>query len=644
MGNEAIARGALEAGIDLAAAYPGTPSSEVLESLWAVSKQAAFYVEWSTNEKVALEVVAGASVAGARALCAMKNAGLNVAMDTFATLPYSGVRGGMVVVVADDPGAHYSSTEQDTRLLAEYAGVPCLEPSDQEEARDMTKEAFALSEAIELPIMVRSVTRLSHASGDVLLKEISKREQAIGFNKHYKIPFRWNVYGTPGAVSKHKWLHGALRKASLVSEASPFNSLKLIPGARLGVIASGLGFAYVKDILFDAGIEGHLNLLKIGFMNPVPRKLVEQLLDASETVLVIEEGDSYLERHARTMQRGGVKILGRTDEGQVFEPWGELTPDLVRIALARALADVGNLSACEALYAEKPDVEEGRQMARELVIPRSSTLCPGCPHLGSYWALKQALRSEPGVHIVNGDIGCYEQGGYGLFGQDVDVGGEVSRKHPIRTPYEILDTLYVMGSGIGMAQGQAHLKGIDGKVIAVSGDGTFFHAVLPSIANAALTRANVTYLVLDNRWTAMTGHQPSPTTGADQAGDPILAVNIEQVVRALGVQRVFKGSVFDLGCIETILREALKGPGPTVVILEGECTLQMLRRKETKPSLRVDREKCTGCKTCVQLGCSGVTYDSHCRLAGIDEELCTGCGLCAQVCPVKAIGGGGSDN
>ena len=645
MGNEAIARGALEAGVEVASAYPGTPSSEVLETLWQVSKEKGFYAEWSTNEKVAIEVAAGASIAGARAICAMKNAGLNVAMDTFATLPYTGIRGGLVIIVADDPGAHYSSTEQDTRPLAAYVEIPCLEPSNQEEARDMTREAFGISESLEMPVMVRPVTRLSHASGDVALEALRERKPNHGFNKHYKIQYRWNVYGAPGAVSKHQWLHGVLKQAAALSETSPFNHLSLAPaGSNLGVIASGLGYSYLRDALNDKGLLDKVNLLKIGFVHPVPEKMVKELAKRSARVLVVEEGDPYLERAVAAILQGeDVQIYGRLGESAVLDPWGELNPDVVTKALDRVTREAGLQPGTETLCSAEtgskpgPSRSEIKAKIRDLVAPRSSTLCAGCPHLGSYWAVKKALGGMPGVHIVNGDIGCYEQGGYGLFGQNIEATSEVSKKYAVRTPYETLDTLYVMGSGLGMAQGQARVQGLTGKILAVSGDSTYFHAILPSLANAALTRADVTYLVLDNRWTAMTGHQPSPRTGANPLSERIPQIDIEAVTKSLGIQRVSRTSAFDLQAATKVVREAVSQPGPSVVILEGECALQVVRRKETKPAYSVVASECTGCRTCVQVGCPAVMFDARKKVAGIDKSQCTGCGICAEVCPKRAI-------
>ena len=300
MGNEAIARGAIEAGVEVISAYPGTPSSEIVETLAETANDFEYYVEWSINEKIAFEVAAGASLIGARSLVTMKNAGLNVAMDTFMTLPYTGIKGGMVIVVADDPGAHYSSNEQDTRFAAVYAEIPCLEPADQQEAKEMTKEAFEISEALELPVFLRSVTRLSHASGDVILGEIKKPLKRIGFNKHWKIPYRWNVYGPPGAVSKHRWLHLQMGKSNNIAEESKFNTLTLPISTDTGIIASGLGSSYAAEAISVLGLEEKLAFLKLGFVNPLPEGKLRKFFKGLKKLIVIEEGDPVIEKQARS--------------------------------------------------------------------------------------------------------------------------------------------------------------------------------------------------------------------------------------------------------------------------------------------------------------------------------------------------------
>jgi len=636
MGNEAIARGAIEAGLQMMAAYPGTPSSEICEALIDVASHHDYYVEWSTNEKVAFEVASGASLVGARAMTAMKNAGLNVAMDTFITLQYGGVKGGMVVVVADDPDAHYSSTEQDTRMAAVYAEMPCLEPMDQQEAKDMTKAAFDMSEELELPIFLRSVSRISHASGDVRLGSVLTHRNQLGFNKHYKLPYRWNVYGGEGAVSKHKWLHSVLPKAKDISNSSPFNRLDLVEGSSTGVISSGIGTSYAQEAMDRLGLSGKLSHLKLGMIYPVPDELVSQLLQGISTLIVIEEGDPVVENLVRNLVveiAPHVKIYGK-GYNQILEPYGEINTDKV----SEAVAGVLNVD-CE------PDQQEQlREQTRELIVPRSSTFCAGCSHLGSYHAIQMALRKyKDSIHITNGDIGCYEQGGYGLSSSNIKANDEESKRYPLRSPYEVLDTIYVMGSGIGMAQGQAQVGYQNGKVLAVAGDSTVLHGTLPAVVNAVYSNADITFVVFDNRWTAMTGHQPNPCTGINSLGESVKTFNIQEALSALGVEYVKRSSAYNPKESIEALEEALEFAGPSVVILEGECQLQVQRRTKTPPKTQtwVDQERCTGCKICVQLGCPAITFDTENKKAGIDDINCTDCELCMQICPEEAIKMGG---
>ena len=634
MGNEAIARGAVEAGLQLMAAYPGTPSSEIGEVLMDAQKDADFYVEWSINEKIAFEMAAGASLVGARSMTAMKNAGLNVAMDTFMTLPYGGCKGGFVVVVADDPDAHYSSTEQDTRALAAYAEIPCLEPEDQQEAKDMARAAFGISEAVELPVFLRSVSRISHASGDVLLAEPEAGRNQIAFNKHYKTAYRWNVYGPPGTLSKHQWLHTVLPRARALAEESRFNRLEKAPGAKVGVLAAGLGGAYAREAMADLGLAGQVSYLKLGFIYPLPEKLVAELVDGLDTLIIVEEGDPVVENLVRAFLKEvapGVKIVGKSYNG-IFNPYGELNTDIVTAGLAKAL---GRDPAGD-------DREAARAALKDLVIPRSSTLCAGCSHLGSYSAIREALQKFKGNHIVNGDIGCYEQGGYGIFSAKNQASDEPGKKYAVTSPYELLDTIYVMGSGIGMAMGQAKAGYTDGKVLAVAGDSTFLHATLPSVVDAVQHKTDITFVILDNYWTCMTGHQPNPNTLYNPCGEDYEGFDVPGTCKALGVKSVAVASSYDRAAAVDALTKALEYEGPSVVILYGECQLQLQRRtRKGMAKTVVEPDKCIGCKLCVQLGCPAVKYDVAGKKASIDEISCVDCGLCAQVCPQNAITLGG---
>ncbi len=632
MGNEAIARGAIEAGVQVVASYPGTPSSEITESLIEQADEFGYYTQWSTNEKVAFEIAAGASLVGARSITSMKNAGLNVAMDTFMTIPYGGCKGGFVVAVADDPDAHYSSTEQDTRVLAAYAEILCMEPGDQQEAKDMTKEAFELSERFELPVMLRSVSRISHASGDVVLGDVEQGRNKIGFNKHYKVPYRWNVYGPPGARSKHEWLHRQLVDMKAYSEQSGFNEIRMVEGARTGIIGVGLGASYAQEAMQELEMHESISFLKVGIPFPLPEEKILAFLKALDRVAIIEEGDPVVENMIRVIAQChglDVEIVGK-NAGRMFNPWGELNPDIVR----KGIADFMRLSIAEdeARNAIKADI-------KELVTTRSSALCPGCSHLGTYWVVQKILKKIPGVHIVNGDIGCYEQGGYGEGGRK-PASDEVSKKYKRSSPYETLDTIHIMGSGIGLAQGQVAAGYEDGKVLAVCGESTFFHAILPAIVNAVYNESDITFLILDNSWTAMTGHQPNPRTGMNTRG-AIKPADIFDIVKSMGVKHVSRGNAFNLQEAEELLAEAVEAEGLSVLILEGECQLQNVRRnKITEGFMQVNQDTCNGCRTCVTLGCPSIKFDAVTKKASIDPITCCDCGLCTQVCPVQSISKG----
>ena len=624
-----MARGAIEAGVQLVTGYPGTPASEIIETI--SESETDVKVQWSTNEKVAFDLAVGGAIVGARSMVCMKNAGLNWIADMLMTVVYGGVRGGLVIAVADDPGAHYSSNEQDTRMMALYARIPCLEPANQQEAKDFIRLGMEASEELELPVLVRSVTRLSHASGDATLGEIRRERNELAFDKHWKVPYRWNVYGPPGPVSKHEWLFEHADKAKeLVGRIDePYNVLSPSEGSRIGVIAPGIAYGYVVEALATLSLE--VNLLKLGTPYPLPEEKVKELIGLCEKVLVVEEGEPVVELQVRSLaqrMRAGVEVLGR-HENRVMEPHGELTHDMVRQGLAK-------VAGVE--YEERAG--PGGSLS-DLVAPRSSMLCAGCPHLGMYWALKKALQKKGGkVPIINGDIGCYEQGGYGIAAKVVAPSfAEQSRAYPVETPYEMIDTNYIMGGGFGTAQGEYHAGYRDGKIVGLSGDSTFFHANLPTMANAVINRANVLHMILDNRWTAMTGRQPSPCTGVDARGRQTKKLVIEDVVRALGVEFVKRVDPWKLDETQTAIEEALDYDGPSVVISERVCTLQAVRLMQFKPTtLSVDEDKCTGCKSCIQLGCPANTFDVETEKAGIDPVTCVGCGMCAQVCPVDAIG------
>jgi indolepyruvate ferredoxin oxidoreductase alpha subunit len=628
LGNEAIARGVVEAGVKVAAAYPGTPSSEIMETLLEVNKEMGFYAEWSINEKVAFEMTAGAALTGARSFTAMKGAGLNVIMDMFLTLPYTGVRGGFVMVVADDPGAHYSSNEQDSRIAAQWANILCLEPEDQEQAREMTRAAFLLSEELEQPVMLRIVTRLAHSSGIVQFSEIDHGEQQTGFNKHYAVPYRWNVYGPPGAVIKHDWQLERRPAMQAMADDSPFN--ELIKGkTKIGVVASGMGAAYVREAFRALELVGNIWFLKLGMVFPVPGPSCMEILEQCEKVLVVEEGDAFIETQLRVLaQSNGLdtEILGKSGAAEIPSS-GELNTLIVKKTLAKLVGRA---------FSESEERRRIKAEVSQLVIPRSSNLCAGCPHLGTYWALMQETQKDrKAIPIINGDIGCYEQAGYGVKGQMPRPSLDLTARYPTRTPYNFLDTLYVMGSGISMAQGETRSGYKNGPVVAVAGDSTFFHTCMPGLLNAVWNKTKVTFVVMDNSWTAMTGHQVCPATGINPSGSIAKKVLIEDVARSMGVESIQVTDPYNVPLTCMAIQCAMDYDGPSLVIARGECVLQVLRREGNKPTKTHVTEDCTGCKICVQVGCPAISYKD--KKAVIDPILCVDCGICSQVCPHEAI-------
>ncbi len=651
-GNEAVARGALEGGVQVATGYPGTPSSEVIETLAEIARDHSIHVEWSVNEKVAFDVAVGAASVGARALVTAKNAGVNWYMDMFATVVYGGLPGGLVVYAADDPGAFYSSTEQDTRPLARSVGVLILEPTDQQESKEMVRLGFDYSEKFELPVFVRSVTRISHSTGDVTFGEIRRERNKVFFNRHYGLPFRYNVYGPykyrgeVGPSAKHAWQLERLDSIKEFVEEVPFNWVEE-GNVDVGVVASGIGYSYVKDALarLDSSVKPWI--FKVGTPYPFPTKKLSKFLSNLREVLIVEEGDPLVEEQVKALSKDccpEIKVLGRGSG--TIRSFGEL-------GLAQVLRAVSNLVGSK-YYEPSDERERIKAEIRKIIAPRSSMMCAGCPHLGTYWVLRFALHKTvnkyrdrfKGAWIVNGDIGCYEMGGYGLFAKEIEPSKEkVTKRVSFDNPYEILDTNYIMGGGIGVAQGQYHAGYVEGPIIAVAGDSTFFHACMPALLNATYNKAAITFLVLDNSWTAMTGHQPAPTTGITAVGSPSRVYKIEEIAKALGVDDVWVVDPYDLKNAEESLLKAIDKTvnenKTTLVIFRRECALQVVRRltREGKVITHylVDVSKCVGCRLCVQLGCPAIGWDKNAKKAFIDPTLCVSCSLCAQICPVKAI-------
>ena len=612
LGNEAIARGAIEAGVQVAAAYPGTPSSEITETLSNVAKELGIYVEWSVNEKVAFEIALAASICGVRAMAAMKHVGVNVAHDPLMTANYIGAKGGLVLLSADDPWAWSSQNEQDNRYIALQAYMPVLEPASVQEAKDMMADAFKLSEQFKQLFMVRSVTRVAHARSDLVLGEITKDKRQGEFIKNRD----WLDY-TPREARLNKPLmlerFDAIKKAA---NTLPYNQLKLASGAKLGVIGCGLSYSYSLEALQWLGLEDKVSVLKIGTPHPLPEELIIELLKSVKEVLVTEEVDPFVELQVKALagEHGiPVKIHGK----DILPRFGELstrkvTEAVIKLTGAKAPVDFAKL---DKLAAE----------TTPLLPWRPPAMCPGCSHRASHYAIKLASRKvarEYGKEveaIYPSDIGCYNLA--------------------YNPPLEAADTTICMGGSFGIANGLAHL--VDAPIVAHLGDSTFFHSGIPPLINAVYNKANITMVIMDNSATAMTGFQPHPGTGQTAMGDESVLIRAEDVARACGVKFVEVIDPLDLKKAAKTIEAAIRFEGPSVVVSRRLCTMieQREKRKRKEPTIpyHVDQDKCKDkCHACIELlGCPAVIMEDGRTV--IDEALCTGCGICAQVCPYKAI-------
>ncbi len=623
MGNEAIARGALEAGISVAAGYPGTPSSEIIENLAKVSKKEQIYVEWSVNEKVAMEVAAAASFAGLRSLCVMKQNGVNVASDFLLHLAGSGTRGGMVLVPCDDPGALSSINEGESRHFARLVEIPLLEPGDFQEAKDITKWAFELSEEIRSLVMVRSVTRLSHASGNVVFGGLPKKKARPYFKHDGFIldPMEGVVISAP-VDYKHGQQHEKLQKAIALFEDSPFNTYSGPENPELLIITSSASHFYSKEAIQLIGGQDRIGLLKMGTTWPIPPNLMEEHLSRTEKILIVEEVIPFLEESVKILAaelapKIGIKTFFGKRNG--FIPMvGELNPDLVVAALSRIL---------EIDYEAVP--EDYSKRAEELTLVgapnRELTFCPGCPHRASFWSIHNVLEMDNRKGFVCGDIGCYSMA-------------------VLPCGFGTLKTLHAMGSGTGVASGFGKLTqfGMDQAVLSVCGDSTFFHATMPALVNAVHHKSNITLVILDNSGTAMTGFQPHPGLPVDAGGNDVPIVDIPSVCRAIGA-KVKISDPFDLQETQETLLELLQEEGVKVLVLKQICALSPEKKGKKKYKMSVDINVCLGencgCnRLCTRIfKCPGLVWDKEKGAARIDEVICAGCGVCASICPSGAI-------
>jgi indolepyruvate ferredoxin oxidoreductase, alpha subunit len=623
MGNEAIARGALEAGINVAAGYPGTPSSEIVENLSKVAKERNLYVEWSTNEKISLEVAAAASFANLRAICPMKQNGVNVASDFLLHLAVTGTRGGLVLVACDDPGALSSANEGESRHFARLLEVPLLEPADFQEAKDMTKWAFELSEELKTLVMVRSATRLSHASGNVKYGNLPEKTAQASFK--FDGPFLDSQTGPVVCLPvepKHKSIHEKLRKARGIFDSSPFNIYTGPKNPELLVITSSVCTLYVREALHLLRAEKRVGVLKLGTTWPLPSKLVKKHLSTTDKILIVEEVIPFLEetvkiQAAEEAREIGIKTFYGKNDGTIPME-GELNPDLVILALSKILAIP--------YQAMSPEFEKKLEAVTATQAPnRELTFCPGCPHRASFWSIRTALQMDNRKGFVCGDIGCY---GLGMFS----------------CGFNVIKIGHAMGSGLGLASGFGKLNGfgLDQPVLAVCGDSTFYHAVLPALVNAIHNRANVTLIVLDNGGTAMTGFQPHPGLPVNALGEEAPVVDIAAVCQAMGA-KVEVGDPFDLTATRKALNRLMEEEGVKVLILRQSCALSPEKKNNKKFEMWVEPSKCLGdecsCnRLCTRIfRCPGLVWDKEQKKSRIDEVICAGCGFCALICPAGAI-------
>ncbi len=587
LGNEAITRGLIEAGVGLAATYPGTPSSEVGKALEKVASHAGMYFEYSVNEKVALEVAGAAAASGVRSFAFMKHVGLNVASDALLTLACTGVRAGMVVMTADDPSCHSSQSEQDNRYYAKLGLIPMLEPSTPAEARDMVVEAYRLSELLATPVLLRTTTRVNHARGPVDLKRAPRPQAKGAFEKD---PQRFVTVPANARLLRLEQLE-RMERALKLSEASPLNYV--VGSSRIGIVTSGVTYTYAREWLED------VEILKLGFTNPVPEKKICKFLQGKQRVVVLEELEPYLEDEVRRIaqQHGiSVEILGKRT-GHLPRAF-EFSPDVI-FSLKNILP----------VRAEKAPVD-----VPQLALPsRPPVLCAGCPHRATYYAAKKAVGNTGAIYST--DIGCYTLG--------------------VQPPMQCADFTLCMGSSVGAAGGFAQVT--DQKVIAFIGDSTFFHAGIPPLINAAYNDHDFVMVILDNRTTAMTGHQPNPGVGREHGGIETPSIPLEPLVRACGVKQVRTVDPYDFNSTIEAMREAVAYDGLAVVIAKRPCPL--LKRKEgklTRSRYQVNQDRCSQCYICVsRLSCPALTRED--KAVKVDSTMCIGCGVCAQVCPKDAI-------
>ncbi len=572
-GNEAIARGAYEYGVRVATAYPGTPSTEILENM--VEYKDDLYCEWSPNEKVAMEVAIGAAFAGARSLVAMKHVGLNVAADPFMTLSYTGIKGGLVIITADDPGMHSSQNEQDNRHYARFAKIPMLEPSDSQEAKDFVGDALKISEEFDTPVLLRTTTRISHAK--TVVETGSRQEKALP-EDFIKDPAKY-VMVPANARKRHPVVENRLEKVRNFAEETSLNKIEW--GDReIGIISSAVAYNYAREVFPEA------SFLKLGLTYPLPSEKIKEFAGRVDKLYIIEELDPFLEEQIKAL---GIEVTGKDN----LPILGELNTRIVKKGL-KSREDI----------AEDIENDLGEELPE-----RPAALCPGCPHRGIFYVLNKL-----GV-TVTGDIGCYALG--------------------VVPPLSAMDTLVCMGASIGNAFGMELALGdkVKGKVVGVIGDSTFMHSGITGLIDIVYNRGASTIVILDNRITAMTGHQDNPTTGKTLMGENTVSIDLSKLSEAIGVKSVRTIDPYDLEQTKEVIKEELAKDEISVVIARRPCAL-LKSVKRNKP-YQVDSDKCRNCGLCLEAGCPALVQGEN--MVKIDSYLCTGCGVCTLICPFDAI-------
>ena len=569
LGNEAFARGLYEAGCEVVSSYPGTPSTEVTEE---AAKYEEIYAEWAPNEKVAMEVALGASIAGARSFCGMKHVGLNVAADPLYTAGYTGVTGGMVICVADDPGMHSSQNEQDSRHHAIASKTMMIEPSDSAECKEYAKMAFDLSEKFDVPVIVRMSTRVSHSQSAVELCDRVKRD-LIPYEKN---PQKYVMM--PGnAIRRHPIVEDRMAAIAEYGEDCPLNTVEM-NDSEIGVITAGICYQYAKEALGDK-----VNYLKLGIVNPMPVKIIKDFAAKCKKVYVIEELDDVIETHCK---KNGVDVVGK----EIFGWLGEISQKQIR---EKVLGETYEFDTFEDTVPVRPPV-----------------MCAGCPHRGLFYCLSKLKVT------VSGDIGCYTLGA--------------------TAPLCAMDSTICMGASISALHGFNKARGAEAekKSVAVIGDSTFMHSGMTGLVNIAYNSTNSTVIILDNSITGMTGHQQNPTTGKNLKGDPAAAVNLENLCHAIGINSVRVVDPYHMAETEAVIKEELAKEEPSVIISRRPCAL--LKYVKHNPPLKVNSDKCVGCKQCLKIGCPAISI--HNGKCVIDHTQCVGCGICKEMCKLNAIG------